>query len=276
MASLSETQQLLWRLITAPEGVAAALAADADRGGSLRTAVADTVRSHGALDAVQRLDVYANMYFFRLLDVLKEDHPATCALLGEVAFHNLITDYLLRHPPTHFSIREAGRHLPELLVGHSSAIAHPCVSDLARFEGALNDAFDAADAPSLSADALAAVQPEDWPRLRFTLHPAVRLLACGWPVQLVRGAVDRGEPAVDPAPAATRLCVWRRELMVLHRCLDAVELAALQAVADGARFDAVCAAASESSAALDVPQRVARALAGWLADGWLLDRWAID
>jgi hypothetical protein len=272
MATLSETQQLLWRLITAPEGVAAALAADTDRGGTLGIALARTVRSHGALDAVQRLDVYANMYFFRLLDVLKEDYPATRALLGDVEFHNLVTDYLLHHPPAHFSIREAGRHLPELLAGHRVSTSHPCAADLARFERALNDAFDAADAPALTAAALAAVPQEDWAGLRFTLHPAVRPLACAWPVHAVRAAVDRGEPAVDPAPAPTRLCVWRRELTVIHRCLDVVEFAALQALAGGARFDAVCAAASELSDESDVPQRVAAALAGWLANGWLADR----
>jgi hypothetical protein len=74
VTTLTETQRLLWQLITAPEGVAAALAADGARGGSLRAHLVRTVRGDRGLEAVQRLDIYANMYFFRILDVLKEDY----------------------------------------------------------------------------------------------------------------------------------------------------------------------------------------------------------
>jgi hypothetical protein len=270
MPTLGETQRLLWQLITAPEGVAAALAADAERAGRLGVALERTVRGDGALDATQRLDIYANMYFFRVLDVLKEDYPATLALLGAVAFHNLATDYLLAHPPAHFSIREAGRHLPELLAGHDAGAAHPCAADLARYERALHDAFDAADAPPLTAAALAAVPADAWSGLRLTLHPSLQLLACDWPVVGVRAAAERGEAVTDPPSGPVRLCVWRQNLVVFHCALDAVEFAALTALAAGASFAEVCAAAGEMGGpAGDAAQRVADALAGWLARGWL-------
>jgi hypothetical protein len=276
MPTLNDTQRLLWQLIAAPEGVAATLAGDAARGGSLRAALTRTVHDGDRLDGVARLDIYANMYFFRVLDVLKEHYAATHALLGDVAFHNLITDYLLRHPPTHFSIREAGRYLPELLAEHDARATHPCAADLAAFERAVNDAFDAADAPALTAAALAGVSADDWPSLRFTLHPTVRLLDCGWPVHLVRAAVERGEPAADPAPAATRLCIWRQDLVVFHRPVEPVEFAALRAVQRGESFAAVCAAAGELLSDGEAPQRVAVALAGWLSSGWLTDQDARD
>ena len=35
------------------------------------------------LDAVQRLDIYANMYFFRLLDILRGDYGAVVAAVGD-------------------------------------------------------------------------------------------------------------------------------------------------------------------------------------------------
>jgi hypothetical protein len=269
MSTLAETQRLLWRLIAAPEGVAATLAADADRGGELAAALVNTVRGERALDAVQRLDIYANMYFFRVLDVLKEDHPATLALLGEVGFHNLVTDYLLAHPPAHFSIREVGRHLPEFLAQHALAARHPCAGELSHYERALNDAFDAADAPALSTPDLADVAPDEWPGLHFALHPSVRLLACRWPVALLRSALERGEPVADPSAQASRLCVWREALVVYHRELEEFEFAALRAVERGARFDGVCDAASEWAGEGNAAQRVVQALAGWLQHGWL-------
>jgi hypothetical protein len=268
--TLGETQQLLWRLITAPEGVAAALAADADRGGSIAAQLARTVRSD-RLEAAQRLDIYANMYFFRILDVLKEEFPATAALLGEVGFHNLVTDYLLRHPPAHFSIREAGRQLPELLAGHAATALHPCAADLAAYERALRDAFDAADAPPLTASALAAVPQSDWASLRFALHPSVRVIASDWPVDVVRAAVDQGESPADPEAIPTRVCVWRHEFAVLHRALSSGELAGLSAIARGASFEDVCSVIGEPYAADAAAREVAVALARWLADGWLVE-----
>jgi hypothetical protein len=269
MSTLADTQRLLWRLIAAPEGVAAALAADCDRGGELSAVLTSAVRGEGALDAVQRLDIYANMYFFRILDVLKEDYPATLALLGDVGFHNLVTDYLLVHPPGHFSIRQAGRDLPEFLARHALAEDHPCAAELNGYERALNDAFDADDAAALRTADLAEVSPEDWPGLRFTLHPSVRLLDCRWPVATVRSAADRGEPVADPVLQATRLCVWREDLLVYHRELEPLEFAALRAVERGATFDGVCDAAGEWVVADDAAQRVVGALAGWLQHGWL-------
>ena len=271
MSTLNDTQHLLWRLITAPEGVAAALAADGDRSGGLSAALAAVVRSDGALDAPQRLDIYANMYFFRILDVLKEDYPATRALLGDTAFHNLVTDYLLRHPPEHFSMREVGRRLPAVLATHDALGAHPCLADLARFERALNDAFDAADAPVLGAAALAARTPEEWVSLRLGLHPSVHVLSCAFPVHVVRASVDRGESANDPSPQRTSLCVWRHDLSVFHRSLEEVDVAALRILAAGATFGDVCTAISEVVPIDEAAQQAAVAMARWVADSWLVD-----
>src|SRR5262245_26528792 len=128
MAALSETQQLLWSLITAPEGVAKALGS-VDRGAAWAMALGQTVRSDDRMTAVERLDVYANMYFFRLLDVLKADYPAVLAVTGEAGFHNLVTDYLLVHFPCHPSLRYAGSKLAEFLTDHCQTNDHPFLPD---------------------------------------------------------------------------------------------------------------------------------------------------
>lgn len=268
MPTLSETQRLLWRLITAPEGVAAALAADADRGGALEVALARAVRADGALDAAQRVDVYANMYFFRLLDVLRDDYPAVAAVLGDTDFHNLITDYLLRHPPAHFSIRHAGDRLPEFVATHAVSAARPYLDSLAQWERALNDAFDAADGPARTAADLAVIPAAEWAALRFRLHPSVRLLRSEWAVQDLRRRVDRGDAPQEPLQTPTWLCVWRRGLEVLHRPIDALEFDALALATGGAAFGDICAIADGTCDGETAP-RLAAALARWLDDGWV-------
>jgi hypothetical protein len=266
MPTLSTTQRLLWRLITAPEGVAAALAADADRGGALGEALSRSVRAGGALAAAQRVDVYANMYFFRLLDVLRDDYPAVAAVLGETDFHNLITDYLLHHPPAHFSIRHAGDRLPEFVATHALVAARPYLGSLAQLEGALNDAFDAADSRTATGADLAAIPAGDWAALRFRLHPSVRVLHSRWAVHDLRRRVDRGDAPGEPDQTPTALRVWRREIEVLQRSVDAVEFNALTLAARGAAFGDICAAADQSQADETAP-RLAAMLACWLDEG---------
>ena len=76
-------------------------------------ALAGVVSGDERLDPVQRLDIYANMYFWRLLDILRGDYSALVAVLGDDAFHNLVTDYLLACPSTHPSVRNVGARLAD-------------------------------------------------------------------------------------------------------------------------------------------------------------------
>ncbi|HWJ41415.1 MAG TPA: putative DNA-binding domain-containing protein, partial [Candidatus Limnocylindrales bacterium] len=94
---LKNLQSLLYRLITAASGVAEGLAAERELGATGLDAI---VLGDDRLSAQARVDIYANMYFYRILDSLKEDFPATLAVLGHDNFHNLITGYILEYPPT--------------------------------------------------------------------------------------------------------------------------------------------------------------------------------
>ena len=109
---LKNLQSLLYRLITAPSGVAEGLAAEQDLGAGGLDAI---VLGDDRLSSEARVDIYANMYFYRILDALKEDFPATVAVLGDDNFHNLVTGYLLEYPPTGPSITHSGSHLAEYL-----------------------------------------------------------------------------------------------------------------------------------------------------------------
>jgi len=268
MSDLSTTQRLLWSLITAPEGVGAALAEAQGRGEDLRGELLRTVRDDPRFGAVERVEVYANMYFYRLLDVLRDDFGAVAAVAGEAGFHNLVTDYLLRHFPEHHSLRYAGRFFPEFLVSRESRIP-PSLPDLARFEWSLTEAFDAADAAAASADELRAIPAPQWPELRLQLQPSVRLLACRWDVREIWKRVQAGQEPEPGDAADVRYCVWRKDLRVLHRQVDEAEWAGLRALLAGASFVEVC---SEIAGRLDGdPENAAPAAASmlmrWTEDG---------
>jgi hypothetical protein len=264
--TLAQTQQLLWALITAPEGAAAGL----DRLAAPDRRVAESLANGDArLAVIARLDIYANMYFYRIRDCLKDDFAAVCAVVEEDNFHNLITDYLIAHPPTHFSLRYAGQHLPAFLEGHALSTQWPYVPDLARLEWAVLEAFDAADAPALESAALASVAQEHWPGLRFQLTPSLQLLSLNWSVHEVWRQAQDGEPLSEPRDEETALRVWRQDLRVFHRPMDVTERAALTSLAAGACFADICERIVASDGEVRSAERAVSLLGEWLTDGVL-------
>ncbi len=227
--------------------------------------------SDDRLTHVERLDVYANMYFARLLDVLREDVPTVARLLGADHFHNLITDYLLAHAPTHFSLRYAGAALPALAATHPLAGERPWLGDLTRFEWTLADLFDTADADTIDASALAGVAPDEWPALVFEPIPAFRVLDLEWAVHetwlAAQDDEDGGGALPLPERRSTSLRVWRPAHQVVHREIGAVERRALDGLVARRPFAELCETVGELTGADDAPARVATLLASWLADG---------
>ena len=266
MAKLAQTQNLFCQLISAPDGVQTALGALPDPERTLPGGVDAWVCGDDRLGAVERLEVYAGMYFFRLLDCLAEDFPAVHDVVGHESFHTLVRDYLERHPSTSRSVRPLGRFLGQFLDGHSLGAEHPYVADLARFEWALLEAFDARDAEPLPPERLKSVPADQWPGLRLALAPSLRIVEARAPVQEVWGAVTAGQapPRVECRPTVLR--VWREGLRVFHRVIGDVELAALRAIERGAGFAATCEAASALVGEDQAAVEVARLLERWLAD----------
>lgn len=263
---LSRTQRHLWRLITAPEGVQKALDADGDPGGSV---LAEVLVSDQRLSAVERLDVYANMYFARLLDVLRKDFPVLERVIGHAHFHNLATDYLLAHPPSHFSLRYAGEPLAVYLESHALASDRPWLADLARLEWSIVDTFDDLDAVPITASALASVGAEQWSEIRFAAVPALRILELGWQVRALWLAArdDAADTSFEPARHPQSVRVWRKDLEVLHREIDDTERLALAALREGESFGEICVRVAEAEPEGSPAERSATLLATWLADG---------
>jgi hypothetical protein len=264
--SLRESQALFWRAITWPTG-ARDFASKADA--STRSAIGGSFVETEAFSAIERLDVYAEAYFWRLSGVLSEQFPLVSYLVGEAAFHDLVTDFVLERPSIDHDVRKLGERFQEYVAHHPILERFPYASDVARVEWAMVAAIDGPDDPVLTVEALRNVPVQHWPRLRFELTRTTRILSSRWDVAAIWRARKDGVEADDaPKEMATTdrsLLVYRKELDVFHRLLPPGEASALTALARGETFAEACAEALRQRGGAVSADDVARGLIAWVA-----------
>jgi hypothetical protein len=265
---LKNLQTTIYRLIVAPGGVDEGLASEI---GLTPDGLDGILVGEGLLAARERLEIYANAYFYRLIDVFKEEFPATLAILGEENFHNLITGYLLDYPPTEPSILHASRHLPDFIGAHPLSERWRYLGDLALLERTTLEIFHAPDASALDAATMRQVAPHEWPSMVMRAHPASHILEAKWRVDEILHAIETGEPWGEPADAPASIIVWRQNSRVNYRVVDRAERAALEMARDGASFASICEAISaEADGDEDPAALINRLLTRWLSEGLMV------
>ncbi len=225
----------------------------------------DEVVPRPPLGSLERVEIYARMYLYRLVDAVAEDVPHTSRVLGHDTFVELVREYLREHPSRSPDIMQAGRHLGTWLRTREALRAD--LPDLAILERARSEVRTAPDAPVAGAEALQSLPPEGLPAARFLFSPALRVLRLQHDVRALWDALeaDSGE-APAPVPGPSTLVVWRQELKVFHTGLSEPEARALMVAREGGSLEDVCAAfAGEPEPA----QAAFKTVLSWFADGWV-------
>jgi hypothetical protein len=222
--------------------------------------------------AGERLAVYRHAYNARLLEALGDAYPALHTLLGDQRFERLGVAYIDAQPSRHFSIRWFGHRLREFIDASEDDKTRPFLAEMAAFEWALRDTFDAADAPTLSVQALQAIAVDEWPGLRLHFHASLRRLDLAWNTPLLWDAIDKdAEPAApqrNPYPIAWLL--WRHDLLTHYRSLEVDEAWALDQAAAGEGFGELCAGLVEWVDEQQAAQRAAALLSRWMQEGLVI------
>jgi len=245
------------------------------------------IKPNDRLTALDRLQIYNRMYWFRLLDCFHDDNPGLRALLGGWKFTRLAEAYLARHPSRSFTLRNLCVRLEGFLRAEPRWTApHTALAvDVARFEWAQTVAFDGEARPVIAPAEFAHRPPS---RLRLGLQPYVTLLDLKYPVDDFVIAVKRrdalrteasnattsGPRAVAskrvPRPRPGRVClaVHRMDHRLYYKRLEPAAYRVLAALRDGAPLTRAIAAAGASAK----PDRVQGWFATWMELGWFCRR----
>jgi len=196
----------------------------------------DVVLPSKALNSVERLSIYANMYFERLIDILAEEFPSVRHLLGPQNFADVAKGYVTRHPSTHYSLAQLGRGFPHFLLEESDGFKIPhrkFATAVATVERTMEDVFDEEQVEPLLFDDLQAIPGESWHQVRLKTISALRLLELLYPVNGYISAVRDKRSVEIPTARRSFVVVYRVKYRVWRMDLDERQFTLLTELHEG-------------------------------------------
>jgi len=281
--------EALFRPLSAGEG----LQGEWGDGRTTRSVAEEFVKPNKLLTSVERLEIYAKSYWYRVLDCLYEDYPGVRAIVGERRFMKLATAFLGEYPSESWTLRNLGSRLPGFIEG-APAFTAPHVelaAEMARFEWAQVVAFDGPALPVLTEDDVL----DGGARLRVALQPYVTVMECEYPVDeftlalkkrdtaALRGEASNAPTAMPkgngkarprlPRRERVHVAAHRQENNLYFKRLEPEAYAMLTALRDGRTLEAACARAlRDADPAMDWAGRVREWFQTWQALGWFCRR----
>jgi hypothetical protein len=205
------------------------------------------------------VEVYRRNMLANLGNALEATFPVVLRLVGGDFFREASRQFVRAHPSRSGDLNEYGEAFAGFLETYSHAQSLPYVADVARLEWACHESEQADDGTPFELASLASVPPDAYPRIRFALHPAVRLLRSPHAIEAIWTAnqPDRdGTPDRHEGPDA--VVVGRDGSSVRVRLADANEWNFLHALQANATLEQASATLDEQSAAVFLAEGLAR------------------
>lgn len=216
----------------------------------------------------QRVHIYIDGYFARLYEALADNYPQLYKHLGETKFFKLAKIYVKHYPSQSYSIRWFGNKLSYLIQQESHYKNRQNWAELATFDWAVGETFDAPDANVISSTTLREIPVEKWPRMKFKFHPSVRQhyfsynTAKAW-----QNIADDQKTYFRKLGTPQSILFWRKDLVTLYRPLNHLEDVALQLMTNNNNFATLCSKISELVDPNEAAMQSATILMQWIEEG---------
>lgn len=175
----------------------------------------------GALQAHERMQIYSQQYWWRLLKVLHETFPLTTRLFGRRDFDEMIAiPYLKQCPPNHYVLDQIGNRLSGWVEEAYADADKSLVRDAVAIDWAFMECFSAAHHKAYQGGG----SEEIWNTV-FFLQPHVRLFALPYDLFAFREEFLKEGPDFWLYHDFPRLEKGRRFFFLMYRStLNAIEI----------------------------------------------------
>lgn len=236
----------------------------------------DVILPSATLSSKERVEIYQGMYPMRMREALETDYPGVAHFLGSDSFAELISAYTDVHPSTSYTLNRLGDYLPEFIAERRSLRHRPFLTDLARLERAMSEAFDAPESPRLSEADLANLDPDRVAGAKLSTVASLRLVEVRYNVDdylsSVRDATDEA-PHDHPKPklSSASIAIFRRDYGVFRLQVASSAFAVLADIQTGERTvgEIVRAALKRRGKRAAAPDDFTRWFRSWTSEGIL-------
>lgn len=231
------------------------------------TVIEQYIAASAADFATERLSLYKDAYYIRLVDALEKDYPGIFALLGDVEFDSMATTYIEQKPSRHFSINEFGSGMSAFLAEIAPYATRPELAEMAQFERTLNKAIHTLDAPVLLPEALMQTPQERWPESKIMPHPSAQILMLSWNIPaLWLAAVEKKPlPAIEKTDVLPWL-VWQKDINTYYLQLSPQDAYIMESLKGGLCMGEICEGLCQWFDEEEVPQYLVQTILNWLHD----------
>ncbi|BCU76413.1 DNA-binding domain-containing protein [Luteolibacter sp. LG18] len=256
-----------------------------------RAVANDLIKPNDRLTSPDRLQIYNQQYWWRLLSGFSDDFRGLRAVLGQRKFDKLAIAYLHECGSHSWNLRDLGSRLGQFLTGHPETITpHGMLAtEMAAVEWARVIAFDGEQRPKLDAEEFVTRQPES---MVLDVQPYISLLELRYPIDSLlkrlkhaenapaSNAVSRNTTprplrlAAKPLQSPLHLAVHRSNLSVFYKRIEPEAFHLLKELRDGVSLEEACGIAFAASfdPAEVIAEKVRNWFAAWMSFGWLCER----
>ena len=231
---LDRMERWMYTVITHPDGAEAGIKAHSMPNKEQAIKLEQAILPSDKLTSLDRISIYANMYFWRLNEVISNEYPTVSHILGIKLFNQVVKDYVTHHPSTHYNLNQLSNKFPLYLQTEAKDIPHQeFVSAVATVERAMEEVFDERYVERIPIETLQRIPDEKWADIRLQFNPALCLLELDYPVNAYMSAVREDRHMDIPQPKKTFVVVYRSNYKVWRNDLDQDRYQLLSKLKDG-------------------------------------------
>jgi hypothetical protein len=175
-SQLKKTQQWFGQIISRPIDADSRMNPLSPSGQPMEVEAADYITPSPTLRPAQRIQLYNQQYWWRLLNIMQEGFPLVTRLFGFYDFNRTIAvPYLTKYPPRHWSLSLLGDRLSLWAKENYSANDKPLVINAIELDWAFNYSFIAPELPPFSSEPTSANDHSSLLKKKLYTQPHVHL-----------------------------------------------------------------------------------------------------
>ena len=243
---LRQIQRWMQSVIMCPDGVVAGMASESAREqiDVNPENVEEVITRSRSQNSVERLNVYANAYYARLLECLTQEFPALVHAVGEETFSGFAFGYLQAYPSKSYTLNDLSRNFPKYLRDTRPPKENDSdqpdwadfLIDLATLDRIYSEVFDGPGVEGeqlLHTDDLLSIPSERQSEAKLIPVECLRLMRFRFPVHVYASAVRHEEAPEIPEPESTYLAITRIDYVVRRWSLSPLQFELLAALVEG-------------------------------------------